>query len=345
MPVHCGVGPVTRATITLLAWAAVAGCQPDADVVCGFATSAVDGRCEIDPVTELDCGPGTHLDAAAKVCVLDEPIAQCGPGAVDVAGVCTCSFVGDCAGPIACPPPTTANTTTLCGLVVDAQTSDVVAAEQPNGVACDPAAPTPTGPCALTVRVFDALALAGNPTGTDELPVEDVVIDDCGRFRAFDVQEPPTGHIALAFDGDGLAPSVAVAQTAGGARTDGIRAFVVRGATDDAWTQSAGRPFADETFVDVGVVVVRFSAGDTPATGVTVDGAFYFDDVDPASLSSVDPAATATGPNGAALVIDQPLGTIEAAGGLPDGCDWQTALTASIPGFAVVSEATSSCPP
>ena len=61
-------------------------------------------------------------------------------------------------------------------------------------------APTTTGPCALTVTPYDAIAFGTNPQTATPLANGGTYIDDCGRYRVTDVTQPTSPFIGLGFD-------------------------------------------------------------------------------------------------------------------------------------------------
>ena len=117
---------------------------------------------------------------------------------------------------------------------------------------------------------------------------------------------------------------------------------MTRSATNQAWTAAAG--LGGPSLVDRGLLVMLYRYQGHGVAGVSARRAgnpipnddLYFSDPGP-SRSTVAPAATATGPNGTALVLDMPSATNHSgAGAEPAGCRWREALGASIPGAVMV---------
>lgn len=171
----------------------------------------IDGICVPSTVPPLICGDGTSFDPASGKCKA-------------TAGSPTgCSTV--CSAP---------NATTVCitGTVKDFVTQAAVV---------DPAERSQ-----LKIRVYDPIAFATNPTGTQPLAVAD--IEDMGCFVADGVVRPSSGLIALAVDdADNTAsgPDQFVtmgigAQLQPSKNVSGVSAFRLLNTQLDAWQAQIG---------------------------------------------------------------------------------------------------------
>lgn len=255
----------------------------------------------------------------------------------------------DCDAPIQCPAPSAAHVT-LCGQIGDIGGGDPIRDAVPSGSTCNPGAPTADGPCALTVRFYDALDFAADPIGATPLTADEVVVDDCGRYRGVNVVRPSTGFVAVVLDDAGAAdvrvPTVTAFIAASGAALSGASVRATRRTTDEAWTTSSG--LGPTTFAQQGVYLAVFLHGAAPVAGVQItrNGSvataddFYFADADSGdSHTSIDVAKNSTGPNGSALIVGS--GTPAAhggSGGEPSGCEWPSASAAAIPGVVWYGE-------
>jgi hypothetical protein len=254
--------------------------------------------------------------------------------------------LADCAIPLPCPAPDSSRAT-LCGRIYDSESDDVVEASNPTRQACTGA--TASGPCSLRVRYFDALDFAMNPTGAQTIEPSESVVDDCGRFRAQNMQRATFGFMGIAIDDtQTVTPaephrltSVAYSNAIAVGNTN-VRAYASRVSTDMRWTATAG--LTGMTFAQRGVLLKVFLYHGMPVAGVggTRSGAqvpnddFYFSDTG-ITRSTVAPAQSATGANGSALIINSPS-PIEhsGTGGEPAGCQWPGTLSASIAGVIMV---------
>jgi hypothetical protein len=124
----------------------------------------------------------------------------------------------------------------------------------------------------------------------------------------------------------------------------GVDAYALRQTTDTHWTDTAGLTGA--TFADRGVYVGLFRESSKPVAGVTITAGgttapaddYYFSDATAGSLTTVAPAQSATGTNGAGLMIGDPahLTQYSGMGGEPVGCKWPSDPGAQPPGMAFV---------
>ena len=243
------------------------------------------------------------------------------------------STAGSCSEPIECPVP--ASGITICGQIVEAGSNDAIVAEFPTGEVC---AATAAGPCALRMQVYDALELSMNPAGAVALGA-DVVVDDCGRFRASNVPAPSFGFVALTVDdapgsGDLFRVTAVSVEDTPSAQT-GITAYATAAAMDEAWSASAG--LVGDTFAERGVVALVFGHQGVPRSGVEArrggasvpDDDFYFSDTDDAR-TTVDAGLALTGSNGTALFLDSssPL-SHTGSGNEPGSCAWEDVIVGS----------------
>jgi hypothetical protein len=169
----------------------------------------------------------------------------------------------------------------------------------------------------------------------------DLTFDDCGRFAAIDIDEPASGVLAILV-GDSVAvnqhvPSFAVFPAPEGTRRNDLLVYSVRAEADVWWTATAGNPFGGESFSQRGGHLLLLQHGEDPVAGVTVGNGelFYFGDDDPELRSSIDPDATATGVNGAALRVDSSIGAT-ATGAETSGCVWDPLPFGTVPGHVWV---------
>jgi hypothetical protein len=359
---HKAGDSMARLAIVLLAGAGAwlgAGCVDALE--CGEGTLEQGGVCvsadsSKDPAS---CGQGTYFDPATQTCVSDFEPVRCDEGTtieVTEDGVTVCVGVGgggDCSAPIACPSPSPGKVT-VCGRLIDAGTGQPVQADGVSTAACDPDTPAATGPCALEVTFYDAITFANDPQNAPPLGHESLVVDECGRFRASNVDPPVTlGFMGVSVDDhaqsgrdDHVLSGVAFPAT-DGAQIPGIRLLAVATATDQAWTTSAGDPFGGMSFSQKGAFLAIFRHGDERVAGVQLTGAnnqtrpedtFYFSDADPLIISTVAPGQTATGVNGAGLMVNSSLTEHSGQDGEVSGCQWPSNLAAAIPGLIYAQE-------
>ncbi|MEM9487967.1 MAG: hypothetical protein AAGC55_02420 [Myxococcota bacterium] len=338
-----------------------AGCD---SLSCGDGTIERDGTCEPadnskDP--NAVCGPGTTFDPATQTCESTFEPVVCDEGSTvpvtdPVTGVTTCvgTGSGSCATPLVCPTPDPGEVS-ICGQIFDLETKTPITTDSDSTDVCsDPGA---GGPCALFLAVFDAFAFANNPSSP---PLEaEVTVDECGRFRAVGIEAPTMGAIGIGGDdlpdsgNDIYTLSAAAALVVGGQTINGLRVFLARNETDAAWTESAGRPavLGGLTFGQKGSYVPLYSYGAQPIAGVSVTASdlggtpmpterantFYFADQGD-SLTTVDTALETTGPNGAGLLVNSPLGSHSGSGSEISDCTWPIRAGAAPPGVIFVQE-------
>lgn len=330
-----------------------AGCQ---QVVCGEGTAEEDGACvpadeDSDPT---QCGPGTELGQGG-VCVPSEPTV-CDPDTTvpvvdEATGVVTCVGIGgdSCSPELQCPAPS-AGKLTLCGRLVDTETGQVIEAPDATGAECDPEAPTASGPCSLRVRFYDALVFQMDPQGATPLAGE-VMVDDCGRYRATDVSATSFGFVGAAVDDANNNGAADVHLLTGVATADamavparGFSLYVTRKTTEALWDASGSPP--GDGFAEEGVLAMIFRHRGQPVAGVRARRGtppnvipaddFYFSDPG-TTLTTVAPAQDTTGANGTVLVVNSGApATHDGVGAEPAGCRWPAALAATIPGVVFV---------
>lgn len=253
----------------------------------------------------------------------------------------------DCSAALTCPVPASGKTC-ISGQLVDAGTTAPLRARFNLGLTCGGGAVG--GPCDLTVAAHDAVAFVANPSTSTPLPSIETTIDGCGRFRFASLQMPNSGFVAIAVDdapgNDTYAMSATTVHPAANQRFDGVDVIALQHATDSAWTTSAGAPFGTSTFADVGSILLTFSIGGVPTTGVSVirNGTpiaasdYYFSDSSPQRLS-IDSAASATGANGSALVASATtFATYSGSGGESSGCNWPSLMMSSAAGVVIFAE-------
>ncbi|HWO20704.1 MAG TPA: hypothetical protein VNO30_18180 [Kofleriaceae bacterium] len=326
------------------------GCKA---VECGEGTIESGGECvpADEIVSAAKCGPFTKL--VGDMCTPVHDPTVCGPGTVrDVdpaTGIGSCQpssgAGGGCGAPIACPTPTAAGKQTICGQLYDFETSERFEATGATGARCT--AVTADGPCALSIRAFDAIAFASNPQTAMPLAVEDTYVDDCGRYRLQHITAPSNPFVGLGIDdaaAAGTGPAgitnivgLATPRVPDSATRD-FEAFIARKATTDAWAASGGPPLSGGVYAMVfrarskgaalnpGVMATR-SGATIPANDAYLGGC--------GSLrTAVDTAATATGGTGTALVTGASVNdsvVYSGTGGLPPECRYTVHAGASIP--------------
>jgi hypothetical protein len=339
------------APVALLA----SGCE---GAECGDGTIERDGRCvpASETVGAARCGNGTML--VGDTCTPAREPTVCGPGTVrepdPQSGLVVCrpegGGGGGCGAAITCPPPP-AGKQTICGQLHDFETNERFEAPGALGERC--AAGATTGPCALAIRAFDAIAFASNPGTAMPLAVEETYIDDCGRYRLAGITVPSGPFVGLGIDdaAPGMAGPLGVTNVVGLATprapdtaTRGLEAFVAPKATTDAWAASGGPPLS------TGIYAMVFRArrtGTALGAGVTATLAgnpvmaandHYFAGC--SSLrTSIDAAANATGGNGTALITGASVAqgvNYSGTGGLPPECAYSTHAGASLPNILFV---------
>lgn len=337
-----------------------AGCK---EVECGEGTIERDGTCapsstSVDPAK---CGPNT-------IVVGDQCLPRFDPTVCDPAttledldtstNVTTCVGTGGggCGAPIACPQPS-AGKQNICGQLHHIETNEAFEAMDSSGTRCDPATPAASGPCALRINAYDAIAFAMNPM-TAPLPVGETYIDDCGRFRLTDIT-PPAGSPFIALGMDDVDPTkigpmgatnatgIATAKAADTATKD-VELFAVPATTTTKWAMTGGPTIAGGIYTMIfrqkrapsrltqaGVTMVKGMPPNfmpAPAT----DHYFIATDV---QRERVDATAVGTGANGTALVTNAALADGFFTGspsGLPAECIWSVHPAQTVAGVVFV---------
>jgi len=343
----------TRLVLLTLATALDASCK---SVDCGEGTTERDGTCvaAAQTVGAAQCGPYTELHGDR--CAPTLPPTICDPASTtpqtDDQGVVTCIGTGGggCSVPLACPTPTDGKQT-ICGQLFDFETGAPFAATGASGQACT--APAASGPCAVGLRAYDAVAFAMNPA-TAPLSTGAVYVDDCGRYQVPEIPVPATGFIALGLD-DAMAGPGGITNATGVAApaamntaTKDLDAFIVRNATTTAWATSGGPTIASGYYVPVyrghrtgsdlvaGVTVTYGAMSAPPPASMDTNRDFYFAP-DAAMRSTLSATANVTGVNGTALFSGANLGELySGAGVLPPECRWDIHAGASTPGVVFI---------
>ena len=338
--------------VLLAALSALAGCK---STDCGDGTTEQDGTCMPANVAygSATCGPFTELHGTQ--CVPMFPPTMCGDGTeadTDSKGVTTCIGTGTAAGcsaKIACPAPTDGKQT-ICGQLYDFETGAAFAAVGATGAQCT--ASTTTGPCALGIHAFDALAFLGAPSTTPPLTTGTIYIDDCGRYKIPEITQSGVLYIALALDdaeaankgpaGVTNATGVATPSTANTATKD-LEAFIIKGSTSAGWAidystkglyAAIYRGHSTGTDPAVGV---ELAFGGSPTGTTAYDTASYFQSGS-TNRTTIDSAAKVTTTNGTALVLPPVAGAAYYSGvnTLPASCTWQVFPGGSVPGAIFV---------
>jgi hypothetical protein len=323
-------------------------------VDCGDGTTERNGSCvpASETVGTAQCGPFTELHGDRCEPMLPPTI--CDPATttpdIDAMGVTTCIGTGGggCAARLACPAPTDGKHT-ICGQLYDFENNQPFAQAGAMGTQC--AAGATTGPCALGIRTYDAVAFAANPAVALPLANGGVYVDDCGRYKISEITLPGSTFIALAIDDatmpgpPGVTNAVGVATgAAANTATKDLEAFIVRAATYAGWMGSGGPSLAAGIYAPVyrghrtgtdlaSGVTFSFAPMSTPANLMTDPSRDFYFTPGSTNRATVDAAANATTTNGTALVSGANLLEVYAGlGGLPSQCLWEYHAGAAIPG-------------
>lgn len=341
--------------------ASAAGCT---QTECATGTIERDGKCEpADVQTSAgQCGPGTELQG--DICVPVVTPTHCDPATTEEQtnpdGTITCIGTGgsSCDTPIACPTPS-GTKMTICGQLYDFENNAKFSDTTGSGN-CDPANPATSGPCALQIQAYDAIAFATNPSTAAPLTVDSVTIDKCGRYRVAGIDTGPAGpFIGLGIDDAGMPLGPAgvtvtvgvAAPKAEGPVLQGFEGWIVKASTTQLWTTSGG---TGAPTLSGGIYAAVFrkhkkGVGDPfeNQSGVTIQKSgtdatsqdWYFQ---PTELTHQNllATATATGANGTALVtgamISDGAAAYSAQTGLGPGCRWEAHAAASLPGIVFI---------
>lgn len=348
----------TRSWLTPLATTLVAGLllAPSvscAKLECAEGTIERDGTCvasDTDP-DNANCGPGTILGDSGQ-CEPEIDPTVCDPETTvpevdEETGLIVCKGIegaASCDSTPACPAAA-AGKVTVCGRFFDLEDDERIESAAPNFAKCGQGGAA-DGPCQLSIRFYDALDFAGNPTGAVPLAVDEVTVDDCGRYIARNISRPQLGFLGIGVDDaageddNHKLSGVAFPVSSGQVRT-GQKTYVVRNELDTDWSADVS---LSPTFAARGVFVSIFQYGTNPVSGVTVtdsNGArpnddYYFSDTAPLSRTTVVTNGP-TGANGTALLLNSSLVEHSGTGGEPSGCQWPSDLAASIPGVYFIN--------
>jgi hypothetical protein len=294
-------------------------------------------------------------------CVPIYPPTICEPGTTEEDtgsdGVTTCKGTGvsaGCSGDITCPSPAPGKQT-ICGQIYNFENGTKFQGAA-TGAKCGTT--ETTGPCALQILPYDAVAFAGDQT-TPPQSVGKVVIDDCGRYAVEDIT-PPAPFLALGFDDRNqmLGPSGVTVTTgvalpgAADTKTERFEAFVLDQSVIGTWTGTGGPSFANGIYS----AVFRANACDggtcsgdafanqsgvaiTKSTVVNAANDYYF--MNEATRDHLDPAANATTMNGTGLLTGAKVTdslAYSGTGGITDttNCQWENHAAANVPGLLFI---------
>jgi hypothetical protein len=313
-------------TIALAALVAMPACK---SIECGAGTIDRNGTCApADETTgTAKCGPFTVLQG--EQCVPMFPPTECDPASTtpDIdqgTGVTTCIGTGGggCSSAFACPTPA-AGKQTICGQIYNLTDNSKFALTGASGTKCGGA--LTTGPCALQILAYDAIAFGNDPVNTPPLGTGAVFIDDCGRYRVPDITVPGGPFVALGIDDAGmpLGPAgvtvttgVAIPKVADSKYKD-LEAWVVDNTTTSLWTSTGG------PMLSVGIYMGIFRTHMCDQTTGTCTGDGFLNQMGVTITKSgsavpandyyfqaetnhqhIDMAATATSINGSALLTN-----------------------------------------
>ncbi|MEJ7604197.1 MAG: hypothetical protein WKG01_40405 [Kofleriaceae bacterium] len=326
-------------------------------VECGDGTIERDGKCVPANVVvdNATCGPFTELEGT--VCVPELPPTLCDGETTEEnidpeTGVITCvgTGAGGCTAPFPCGTPV-AGKQSICGQLYDLETNQKLSKADATGAPCT--ASEATGPCAIGIRAYDAIAFGSDPGSAMPLAVEEITIDDCGRYGVKGITVPAGPFIGLGIDDAnpanqgplGITNTVGVTTLkAPGTATQKFEAFVVAKSVTDMWTASGGPPLSGGLFVPI-FRAARTGLANQENVVVTRNGAVIPDDdhyfVDQTGHTTIDPAATATSTNGTAIITNAAVTESTAysaqVGPLPAQCVWEKRAGASLPFIVFVS--------
>ena len=361
-----------RAISTLLALAGLFGVTGCSSVECAPGTINRGGKCEPSDTSTspAQCGPFTELQG--DKCVPTFPPTQCDPASTTAqidatTGVVTCigSGGGGCSATFACPTPA-AGKHTICGQIYDFQTNLKLAAADPTGKKCT--TPTATGPCALAIKPYDAIAFASNPSTAVPLANGGTEIDDCGHYRITNIDSPASPFIGLGFDDasgpgpGGTTVTVGIATLAMPPVTNDLEGFIVAGSTTAMWAGTGGPTLATGMYAPVyrqhkvvGDLLAPQAGVTFTRNGISVpanDSYFVPTEI---TRQNIEPSAMTTGANGTALINNATIAdgvSYSGSGGITDAvnCRWELHAGTSLPGivfiqvFRPTNQAGKTCP-
>ena len=214
------------------------------------------------------------------------------------------------------------------------------------GAPCNPASPATSGPCALRIAAYDALAFRTNPQTAPKLTVGNVIIDECGRYRLTDIDVNGTGtSIALGFEDaigipTGVTVPVGMATSKPSARyVKDFDAWIVRPSTALGW-ETNGPPLSGGIYAGVfrqhktgnGNGFASQAGVTLTKNGATQPASDHYFQMDELTHQTIDMNATMTGANGTVLFTGASGadGDIYSGqGGLGPGCRWEPHAAAS----------------
>jgi hypothetical protein len=333
-------------------------------VPCGSGTIERAGSCvPADETTgTAACGPDTVLVGnqcvSTVICDPDTTMPVIDP----TTGMTTCK--GTAGGGCNCPAQASSSSTqNICGQIYTFENNMPFTATGATGMKC--ATGATTGPCALNITAYDAIAFATDPSTATPLAVADTCIDDMGHYVLKDIAQPPGPFIGLGLDdanmamgpaGQTVTVGVATKKDPGKSTTN-FEHWIVNATTTTSWTSSGGPALS----VGYYVPVYRAHCVDTTGSGPGCSGdtsvnqagvqftrntvtepsnTFYFQAAQ-TTRTTVDPAATSTGANGTALVNNASIGdslAYSGTGGLTDAvnCKWDTKAGQTLPGVVFI---------
>jgi hypothetical protein len=273
-------------------------------------------------------------------------------------GVTTCVGIaggGGCSTPLACPAPS-AGKQTLCGRMYNFEDDELFVGDNATGQRCMYMPPAATGPCAVGIRAYDAISFAGNPQAATPLPTADFYMDDCGRFRLTDIDNPPSGFVGLGIDDanpanqgpSGATNIVGIAtSSASSGSINNMEGFVVPLSTTTKWQTTGGPGIAMGYYVPVfrqrrtgkltqaDVQVFKVAA---PMQVTANDFYFKATDITRESIDNTTPQ-NKTGANGTALISGASLADTAylGVGGLPPECKYSPQPGVTLPGVVFIS--------
>jgi hypothetical protein len=260
-----------------------------------------------------------------------------------------------CTAPPECPPAL-AGHSSLCGRLFDLEDTTPI----DDGIVAtgEPAA-------ALEVRIWVTTELLTDPG--IPVPRATVPVDSCGYYVAANIPTHPTALFAVSTDDrpglpDEHVHTAIMFSVPAGTTLATAHAWVLRRATDVAWTAAAGLSggsFAAQgtylgLFLDPRTPTVAPLPG-TPVAGVRIliNGVeprrgerFDFDDVDPLLRRMPDVRPAETGANGAVLAVAAADSVgYTGFGGVPAGCStWTAYIGATATDIVLVQYFTAICP-
>jgi hypothetical protein len=203
----------------------------------------------------------------------------------------------------------------------------------------------------IEISLYDGLSFAQNPTGAIPLAADYIATNNCGQFLAQGVTTPGLGFAVITTEDaiagvDDYVTTGRLFSVTADSQVDGINLFATRYTTDEQWNISAGTPFADLSFYEVGAYIPIFMHQGVPVEGVaiTVNGSvqvaddYYFSDSTSNLRTTIDVNLMSTGANGAGIIVNSSLSNHSGIGSEPYGCEWSSSLSTTIPGVLLVHQ-------